>query len=110
MRMTITVDVRPEVEAELERRASLRGRPVEAYVAALLDNAIHIPEAQLARRTGQELIDACAKVRGALTDEEVDTLFRRNPSFARPVDFECEDSCWILTFRPSWYGPSPSQR
>jgi hypothetical protein len=31
---------------------------------------------------------AAPKVRGLLTDEEVDTLFRRNPSFARPVDFE----------------------
>ena len=37
-------------------------------------------------RTGQALIDACAKVRGWLTDEEVDTRFRRNPSSARPVD------------------------
>jgi len=40
------------------------------------------------RRTGKELIDACAKVRGALTDEEVDTLSSRTPCFARPVDFE----------------------
>ena len=40
------------------------------------------------RRTGQELIDASAKVRGLLTDEEVDTLFSRKPSFARPVDLE----------------------
>lgn len=39
-------------------------------------------------RTGQALIDACAKVSGLLTDDEVDTLFSRNPSFARPVDFE----------------------
>jgi hypothetical protein len=31
------------------------------------------------RRTGQSLVDASAKVRGLLTDEEVDTLFRRNP-------------------------------
>jgi hypothetical protein len=86
--MTITVDVRPEVEAELARRASMRGRPVEVYVATLLEDAVHLPEAPLALRTGQELIDACAKVRGLLTDEEVDTLFRCNPSFARPVDFE----------------------
>jgi hypothetical protein len=39
-------------------------------------------------RTGQALIDACAKVRGLLTDDEVDALFSRTPSFARPVDFE----------------------
>jgi len=40
------------------------------------------------RRTGQDLIDASAKVRGLLTDEEVDTIFSRNKSGARPVDFE----------------------
>jgi hypothetical protein len=34
------------------------------------------------------LIDASAKVRGLLTDEEVDTIFSRNKSGARPVDFE----------------------
>jgi hypothetical protein len=34
------------------------------------------------------LIDASARIRGLLTDEEVDTLFSRNPSLARPVDFE----------------------
>ena len=39
-------------------------------------------------RTGQDLIDACAKVRGLLTDEEVDTIFSRNKSGARPVNFE----------------------
>jgi hypothetical protein len=86
--MTITLDVRPEVEAELARRAAVQGRPLEAYAATLLEEAVHLPAAQLPRRTGQELIDACAKVRGVLTDGEVDTLFRRNPSFARPVDFE----------------------
>ena len=39
-------------------------------------------------RTGQDLIDACARVRGLLTDEEVDTIFSRNKSSARPVNFE----------------------
>jgi hypothetical protein len=58
MRMTITVDVRPEVEAELARRASMRGRPVEAYVATLLEEAVHLPPArqpqeQTARPDGQ---------------------------------------------------------
>jgi len=59
----------------------------------LLEDAADLPlgrvhSEQMPRRTGKELIDACAKVRGALTDEEVDTLSSRTPSFARPVDFE----------------------
>ena len=86
--MTITVDIRPEVEAELVRQAAARGRAVEAHAATLLEGAVHLQAEPLPERTGQALIDACAKVRGLLTDEEVDTLFGRNASFARPVDFE----------------------
>lgn len=86
--MTITVDIRPEVQAELARQAAARGRALEAYAASLLEETAHVPPEQLPRRTGQELIDASAKVRGLLTDEEVDTLFSRNPSFGRPVDLE----------------------
>ena len=86
--MTITVDIRPEVQAELARQAAAQGRALEAYAASLLEEAVHVPPERLPRRTGQELIDACAKVRGLLTDEEVDTVFRRTPSFARPVDLE----------------------
>jgi hypothetical protein len=86
--MSIIVDIRPEAEAELARQAAAQGRALEAYAASLLEDAVHVPPQELHRRTGQELIDACAKVRGLLTDEEVDRLFSRRPSFARPVDFE----------------------
>jgi hypothetical protein len=86
--MVITVYVRPEVEAELARQAAARGRAIEAHAATLLEDAVHLPAERLSRRTGQELIDACAKVRGLLTNEEIDTLLKRNPSPARSVDFE----------------------
>jgi hypothetical protein len=86
--MTISVDIGPEVRAELARQAAAHGRALEAYAASLLEQAAHVRPEPLPQRTGQELIDASAKVRGLLTDEEVDTLFSRNPSFARPVDFE----------------------
>lgn len=86
--MSITVEIRPEVQAELARQAAAQGRALEAYAASLLEDAAHVPPQQLPGRTGQELIDASAKVRGLLTDEEIDTLFSRKPSFARPVDFE----------------------
>jgi hypothetical protein len=85
--MTIIVDIKPEVQAELARQAAARGRAIEAHAASLLEDAVHLPSGQ-PPRTGQELIDACARVRGLLTDEEVDTLFSRSPSFGRPVDFE----------------------
>lgn len=89
--MTLEI-TRPETEARIQRYLqSGQFHDLDELLAKALD-ALPEPEAAKAappeRRTGQLLIDACAKVRGLLTDEEVDTLFRRNPSFARPVDFE----------------------
>jgi len=89
--MTLEI-TRPETQARIQRYLqSGQFHDLDELLAKALD-ALPEPEAAKAappeRRTGQLLIDACAKVRGLLTDEEVDTLFRRNPSFARPVDFE----------------------
>jgi hypothetical protein len=42
--MTITVDGRPEIEAELARQAAVEGRSLEAYAATLLEEAAHPPE------------------------------------------------------------------
>ena len=41
--MTITVDIRPEVQAELARQAAAHGRAIEAYAASLLEEAVHLP-------------------------------------------------------------------
>ena len=41
--MTITVDIRPEVQAELVRQAAAHGRAVEAYVAGLIEEAVRLP-------------------------------------------------------------------
>ena len=95
--MTITLDIAPQVQAELERQAAVQGRPVEVVAAALLESAVHpisaeqqsvaiADPAQPERRTGQAIIDAFAEIRGLLTDEEIDQMFTRNPSGARPVD------------------------
>jgi hypothetical protein len=42
--MTITVDIRPEVQAAIARQAAARGVDVPAYVATLLEKAAQ-PEA-----------------------------------------------------------------
>ena len=86
--MTIELDLQPEVEKGLLARAMARGVSLLDFVNEIVSReALGAPE--LSRpRTGQELVDACEKVRGLLTDEEVDTLFSRTRSFARPVDFE----------------------
>ena len=41
--MTITLDIRPEVQAELARQAAQQGRAIEAVAADLLDEAIQQP-------------------------------------------------------------------
>jgi hypothetical protein len=87
--MAITLDIRPEVQAELARQAAIQGRAIEDVAAALLDNAVHQPSPEAGfteRRTGQALIDAFADIRGLLSDEEIDRMFGRNRSTTRPVD------------------------
>jgi plasmid stability protein len=41
--MTLIVDIRPEVQAELARQAAAHGRPIEAHAASLLEEAVHFP-------------------------------------------------------------------
>ena len=60
-------------------------------VEEFLDSAIaHLPQPLPAayERAAQatNLVDLFEPVRGLLTDEEIDTLFKRNPSTGRPVD------------------------
>jgi hypothetical protein len=86
--MTITIEIRPEVQAELARQAAEQGRALEAYAAVLLEDAAHVlakgEEPGAAKATN--LMELFEPIRGLLTDEEVDTLFSRNPSIGRPVD------------------------
>ena len=89
--MDLTVHIPDEAVPALKAKAS--GVSLEVFAEQVLLEQIQdedIPATEVSspvRRTGQELIDACAKVQGLLTDEEVNTLFGRNLSFARPVDF-----------------------
>jgi hypothetical protein len=75
--MTITVDIRPEVQAELARQATAHGRAIEAYVASLLEDAVHLPAAS-SKAPAKDLVELFAPVRGLFADGELD--FSRNPS------------------------------
>ena len=41
MTITININIKPEVEAELARQARIRGMDIPAYAAALLEQAAH---------------------------------------------------------------------
>jgi hypothetical protein len=60
--MTITLDIKPEVQAELERQAAVQGRPVEAFAAALLEDAIQTPIQQPAGVV-VEVVEACEQLK-----------------------------------------------
>lgn len=96
--MTIEIH-QPELEALIRQRlASGAFHNVEdVLLHALKTSAVPAKDASGAMQsrggkqtqpgpTGQALIDACAEIRGLLTDEEIDTLFARNRLPSRPVD------------------------
>jgi Arc/MetJ-type ribon-helix-helix transcriptional regulator len=86
--MTLEI-TRPETETRIERHLqSGQFHNLDDLLTKALD-ALPEPEASATppeRRTGQALIDAFAEIRGLLSDEEIDRMFNRNPSAARPVD------------------------
>ncbi len=66
--MTITINIKPEVQAELSRRAAAQGVGLEPYAAALLEEAAHIgnspktPSGDQLDRTLQELAQFSHKI------------------------------------------------
>ena len=80
--MTITVDIKPEVAAELARQAAFRGRPVEAYAASLLEEAVQLPAGAPPHQRAKSLREVFDAVRGLADDAD----FSRNPSTGRTVD------------------------
>jgi hypothetical protein len=75
--MTITVDIRPEVQAELARQAAAHGRAVEAYVASLLEEAVHVPAGQPAPHA-KDMVELFAPLRGLNMNFERDRDPGRN--------------------------------
>jgi hypothetical protein len=85
--MTITVDITPEVQAELARRAAAQGRTLEAHAASPLEEAAHLPAAA---RTSQRKRPPGRKSLVELFAESplraLDLDFSRNKSTGRSVD------------------------
>lgn len=84
--MTITLDIRPEVQAELARQAAAQGRALETVAATLLEEAVHLPATGTSKTPAKNLVELFEPVRGLLTDAEIDVVFCRNPSTSRSVD------------------------
>jgi hypothetical protein len=44
--MTITLEIRPEVQAEIARQARIKGRAMEAHAATILEEAVRFPHSE----------------------------------------------------------------
>jgi hypothetical protein len=75
--MTITVDIRPEIEAELARQAAACGLGIGAYAAALLEEAAtHLPVVSTepgAAAEAKDMVELFAALRGLNLNFERDT-------------------------------------
>ena len=84
--MVITIDLQPEVERGLLAQAQAKGVSLKDYVQEIVAREARVSEAAENAAEAKNLFELFAPVRGLLTDEEIDTLFARNPSLSRPVD------------------------
>jgi hypothetical protein len=82
MTVSITVDIKPEVQAELARQAASCGTGVEAYAASLLEEAAHLPAGARQHSQGKSLREVFEAVSGLADDVD----FSRNPSADRPIN------------------------
>lgn len=62
--MTITLDIRPEVQAELARQAAVQGRAIETVAAALLEEAVHLPAPAASQAPAKDMVELFAPLRG----------------------------------------------
>ncbi|MGO9258384.1 MAG: hypothetical protein ACLQU1_19020 [Bryobacteraceae bacterium] len=73
--MTITLDITPEVQAELARQAAAQGRALEVYAARLLEEAAHVPAPSVKPRApaeAKDMVELFAPLRGLNIDFERD--------------------------------------
>jgi hypothetical protein len=70
--MTITLDIRPEVQAERARQAAAQGRAIESYAATLLEEAVHLPASAHPELAAKDMVELFAPLRGLNIDFERD--------------------------------------
>ncbi len=70
--MTITLDIKPEVQLELARQAAAQGCALESYVATLLEAAVHLPAVALPEIAAKDMVELFAPLRGLDIDFERD--------------------------------------
>jgi hypothetical protein len=66
--MTITIDLAPELQAELARQAATHGMGLDAYAAGLIERAARVPQAPVpvaaAPGPSREVVQAIETLKG----------------------------------------------
>jgi len=68
--MTITLEIRPELQAELARQAAIQGSEIEIYVAGLLEKAT--ASLRASSHVAKDMVELFAPLRGLNIDFERD--------------------------------------
>jgi len=62
--MSITIELAPEVQAELARQAAKQGVGVDTYAASLIERAARVSEGSPLSAPSREVVDAIETLRG----------------------------------------------
>jgi len=81
--MTITLDISPEVEAQLARQAAARGVDVPAYVATLIEEAAQPVRPKYQRPEGRKSL---AQLFAESPFAGLDMDFERDPDLGRDIE------------------------
>jgi hypothetical protein len=69
--MTITLDIRPEIEAELSRQAAAQGLGIDEYAVTLLEEAAQVISVKPSS-SAKDMVELFAPLRGLNLDFERD--------------------------------------
>ena len=83
--MVISLNLNPDIERGLLAKAQSKGISLSEFVEEIVMREARNFE-KSSDRMGQELLDIGARVRGLLTDDEVDSFFARNSLLNPTVD------------------------
>jgi hypothetical protein len=66
--MTITLDIKPEVQAELARQAAAHRQTIENYAEDLLEEAVHLLATRVVEPAANDMAELFAPLRGLNID------------------------------------------
>ena len=70
--MTITLDIKPEIEAELSRQAAAQGLGIDEYAVTLLEEAAQATSVKPSLSMAKDMVELFAPLRGLNLDFERD--------------------------------------